>query len=121
MVCPYSVLGISKSATEEEVKKAYHRLAKKYHPDRNHDTDGSKFREVNEAYLKIINNKMGDSPFLKFTGIDFKHLFQTLQLEQFGGILMIYICFMIIIKNVNIHSEKMRKKLFRFIYTYDVS
>ena len=87
MVCPYSVLGISKSATEEEVKKAYHRLAKKYHPDRNHDTDGSKFREVNEAYLKIINNKMGDSPFLKFTGIDFKHLFQTLQLEQFGGII----------------------------------
>lgn len=87
MVCPYTVLGISRDATQEEVKKAYHRLARQYHPDRNPDSDGSEFREVNEAYLKIINNKTDDSPFSKFIGIDFKNLFQNLQLDQFGGIM----------------------------------
>lgn len=47
----YEVLGISKNATEQEVKKAYRQLAKKYHPDVNKE-DGAeaKFKEVQEAY-----------------------------------------------------------------------
>ena len=32
---PFEILGLSENATEEEIKKAYHRLAKKYHPDEN--------------------------------------------------------------------------------------
>lgn len=91
MVCPYSVLGISKGATPQEVKKAYYRLAMKYHPDRNSGGDDTKFKEINEAYMKIINKDTSDftdeSPFSKFTGIDFKNLFQNLQLDQFGGIM----------------------------------
>ena len=49
----YEVLGVSKTATDEELKKAYRKLAKKYHPDANPDNKEeaeAKFKEVNEAY-----------------------------------------------------------------------
>lgn len=49
----YEVLGVNKNATDDELKKAYRKLAKKYHPDANPNSKEeaeAKFKEVNEAY-----------------------------------------------------------------------
>ncbi|KYK25356.1 hypothetical protein AYK26_06275 [Euryarchaeota archaeon SM23-78] len=46
----YKILGVDKGASKEEIKKAYKRLAKKYHPDLNKESDSAdKFKEINEA------------------------------------------------------------------------
>ena len=56
---PYSVLGLSQGASEEEVKKAYKSLAKKYHPDvtGNDPAAAKKMQEINAAYDAIMNHK----------------------------------------------------------------
>ena len=53
---PYRVLGVSQSASEDEIKKAYRSLAKKYHPDVNNGSAEAEARmkEVNEAYSQIM-------------------------------------------------------------------
>lgn len=60
---PYVVLGVSRSATDEEIKSAYRNLAKQYHPDRYADDEGAravaeeKMKEINEAYDAVMDHR----------------------------------------------------------------
>ncbi|PIR89302.1 MAG: molecular chaperone DnaJ [Candidatus Harrisonbacteria bacterium CG10_big_fil_rev_8_21_14_0_10_40_38] len=60
----YKILGVEKSATEEEIKKAYRRLAHKYHPDKK-DGDEAMFKKINEAY-QVLSNKEKRSQYDRF-------------------------------------------------------
>jgi molecular chaperone DnaJ len=52
----YDILGVEKSASKEDIKKAFRKLAHQYHPDKNKGDD-SKFKEVNEAYQVLSDDK----------------------------------------------------------------
>ena len=90
----YEVLGVNKNATDEELKKAYRRLAKKYHPDANPDNKKeaeAKFKEVNEAYETLSDKQKrqmydqfghdGPSGFGGFNGQNGSYTYST----GFGG------------------------------------
>jgi len=79
----YSILGVSKNASQEEIKKAYRKLAHKYHPDKQ-DGDEQKFKKISEAYQVLGNEKKraqydrfgqafegGNQDFGGFGGFDF--------------------------------------------------
>ncbi len=60
----YHILGVSKSASEEEIKKAYRKLAHKFHPDKPEGNE-KKFKEINEAY-QVLGNKEKRAEFDRF-------------------------------------------------------
>ncbi len=82
----YDVLGVGRDASQEEIKKAYRRLAFQYHPDRNKDRDAEeRFKQINEAYEVLSNpgkrttydryGHAGAPPFGRgFDGFDFGDL-----------------------------------------------
>ena len=62
MTDPYSILGVARGASEEEIKKAYKTLSRKYHPDANinnpnRDQAEERFKEIQAAYKQIMKEK----------------------------------------------------------------
>lgn len=65
---PYLVLGVSRSASDKEIKKAYRNLSRKYHPDSfanrsrtDADAAAEKFKQIQEAYNQIVSERSGKS------------------------------------------------------------
>ena len=68
----YEVLGVEKNAAEDQIKKAYRKLAAKYHPDVNHEADAEeRFKEINEAYEVLSDpDKRARYDQFGFAGVD---------------------------------------------------
>lgn len=104
---PYSTLGVDRNASSDDIKKAYRRLARKYHPDHNPNDSGAeeKFKEVKRAYDILSDpgkrqqfdnygftgdEQSGAGGFGNFSGasgfgFNFEDIFETMFGEGFGG------------------------------------
>lgn len=64
VINPYEILGVSTNASKEEVKKAFRKLAKKYHPDVSKAKDAEeRFKRINEAYMAILSGEYSESDY----------------------------------------------------------
>ena len=63
----YEILGVSRNASEDDLRKAFRKLAFEFHPDRNKDKDAEKkFKEINEAYQVLSDQEKN------LTGLDLR-------------------------------------------------
>ncbi|WP_284928136.1 molecular chaperone DnaJ [Candidatus Phytoplasma sp. AldY-WA1] len=89
----YDVLEVSKNASDTEIKKSYHRLVKKYHPDvSKEDNAATKFKEVQEAYQVLSNaqkrsdyDRFGHQDYSNFNNSGFQGFNQGFSSSDFGN------------------------------------
>lgn len=80
----YKVLGVSKKASKEEIKKAYRRLALIYHPDRNRSPDAEeRFKEINEAY-SVLSGKQRAPITMERTSADEERAWAASVIRRWG-------------------------------------
>ena len=82
----YEVLGVDRGATDEEIKRAFRKLAFKHHPDHNHDDKvGEKFKEVNEAY-EVLSDREKRAAYDRFGHVGAEGFFgRGFEGFDFGG------------------------------------
>ena len=105
----YEVLGVSKGASDKEIKSAFRKLAKKYHPDvSKEDNAAEKFKEAQEAYAVLSDpekrrqyDQFGHAAFqggaggaggFDFSDFDFSDIFGDFFLSCFFGREALYLC-----------------------------
>ena len=81
----YEILGVGKNATDEEIKKAFRKLALEFHPDRNKSKGAEdKFKEINEAY-QVLSDPEKRNSYDQFGHDGIKANFQDFDFQNFGG------------------------------------
>lgn len=84
---PYSILGVARNATDDEIKAAYRELARRYHPDNYTDDNPlkelakEKMQEVNEAYDEIQRQRSGKRSGSKNYGSDSDNIYATVRIK----------------------------------------
>ncbi len=87
---PYDVLGVSPNATDEEIKKAYRTLSRKYHPDANVNNPNKeqaeeRFKEIQQAYNQIMQQKQQGYGYGGFSGGGFGGYGSSRNYQSYGN------------------------------------
>lgn len=86
----YELLGVSKTATDEEIKRAFRKLAKMYHPDNKETGDEAKFKEIGEAYA-ILSDPQKE-----------KHMISMVQLPLMEQVILVVKADLILMQVISI-------------------